>query len=229
MKKTLLKYLPLGFAAFAAVTFTGCPVTFTVSASPDSTLYYNFNTTAGKSTKELISAFDNSIDKSNSDSTVIFDTVEIERALLKMGLKNVSALTQKIDKNNQKLSISASSSENKFNFIKIIRNKSGEATQMQLTLSPAILQDLITNQNNIIQKYADLLMAPCFTNEAIEKDEYIELLASLYGNDVAKEFTDGQIEIKLKNSDRKKIPQSFSIPIIDILLLTEEKTFIINY
>lgn len=226
MKKTLLKYLPLGFAA---VTFTGCPVTFTVSAAPDSTLYYNFNTTAGKSTNELISAFDNSIDKSNSDSTVIFDTVEIERALLKIGLKNVSALTQKIDKNNQKLSISASSSENKFNFIKIIRNERGEATQMQLTLSPAILQDLITNQNNIIQKYADLLMAPCFTNEAIEKDEYIELLASLYGNDVAKEFTDGQIEIKLKNSDRKKIPQSFSIPIIDILLLTEEKTFIINY
>ena len=159
----------------------------------------------------------------------MFDTLEIERALFQMGLTENRATLSKTNNAEETLNINFKSSDNKFDFIKIIRNNEGLATQMKITLSPEILQNLITNQNNVIQKYADLLMAPCFTGELMSKEEYIELVASLYGNEIAEEITSGSIKIFLKNSRAKKIPEAFSIPLIDILTLTEEKTFTVNY
>ena len=102
-----------------------------------------------------------------------------------MGLTENRATLSKTTNAEETLNISFKSSDKKFRFIKIIRNNEDLATQMKITLSPEILQNLITNQNNVIQKYADLLMAPCFTGELMSKEEYIELVASLYGNEIA--------------------------------------------
>lgn len=229
MKKTILKYMAVLFSAFTAVMFTSCPSSFIVTSDRNGNLVYYFETIAGSATNDLIASFDNSIDKTSLENSIIFDTVEIERALLKMGLKNPSALAKKLADKKEELEITCSSSQDKFSFIKIKTDPKGIATQMEITLSPAILQKLITEQNNIIRTYADLLMAPCFTNEVMSKDEYIELVASLYGNDVAKDFTDGEISISLRNSLTKKRVNSVDIPIIDILTLSEEKTFVIDF
>lgn len=231
MKKNVFKNISYTSIILSILFFTGCPVSINVTALENNQLSYNFSTTAGKATNELISSFDNSNasnDNNNVNSTM-FDTLEIERALFQMGLTENRATLSKTTNAEETLNISFKSSDNKFGFIKIIRNNEGLATQMKITLSPEILQNLITNQNNVIQKYADLLMAPCFTGELMSKEEYIELVASLYGNEIAEEITSGSIKIFLKNSRAKKIPEAFSIPLIDILTLTEEKTFTVNY
>ncbi|MCQ2601730.1 MAG: hypothetical protein MJ184_10265 [Treponema sp.] len=231
MKKNLFKIISFTSIIFSTVFFTGCPVSINVTALENNQLSYNFSTTAGKATNELISSFDNSNSSKNSNNvnSTMFDTLEIERALFQMGFTGSKATTSKTNGKEETLNINFQCSDKKFDFIKIIRNKEGLATQMKISLSPEILQDLITNQNNVIQKYADLLMAPCFTGDTMSKEEYIELVASLYGNEIAEEITSGSIRILLKNSRTKKMPEAFSIPLIDILTLTEEKTFTVNY
>lgn len=231
MKKKLFKILSFASIIFSSAFFTGCPVSINVIALENNQLSYNFSTTAGKATNELISSFDNSNASKNGNNvnSTMFDTLEIERALFQMGFAGSNATTSKTNNSEETLNINFHCSDKRFDFIKIVRNKEGLATQMKITLSPEILQDLITNQNNVIQKYADLLMAPCFTGDPMSKEEYIELVASLYGNEIAEEITSGSIRILLKNSRTKKMPEAFSIPLIDILTLTEEKTFTVNY
>lgn len=230
MKKTFFKFIPLILTASSCLFFTACPVSIRVTALDSNQLLYNFSTTAGEATNELIATFDaGSSKKGQNVKSTMFDTIEIEKALFQMGLTGSSATTSIDSKNQEELNIEFKCSDKKFDFLKIIRDKNGRATQMQITLSPEILQDLITNQNNVIQKYADLLMAPCFTGDVMTKEEYKELVASLYGNEIADEITSGTIDLSLKNSMTKKRIEITSIPLIDILTLTEEKTFTVNY
>ena len=211
--------------------FTGCPVYVNINAvAPyDGTtpyINYNFSTTAGEALNEFISSIDQ-----NADTTqTMFDTLEIEKALHKMNLSNVSATTLKTA-STEVLKINFSTSENHFDFIKFTKdpNRDNIVTKAEITLSPEILQSLLTEQNNIIQKYADLLMAPCLTGDAMTKEEYIDLVASLYGQKIADELTAGSVTISVKNSRAKKFPQKLEIPLIDILILTGPKTFTINY
>lgn len=229
MKKTLVRIFSLSVILSSALLVTACPVYINVTALDNNQAAYHFNTTCGQATNELIASFDTKASGNKNSSTTIFDTVEIERALFQMGFTANSATTNKSSGNYEELNIKFNCSDKKFDFVKIIRDEKGLAKQMQITLSPAVLQDLITNQNNVIQKYADLLMAPCFTGDAMSKEEYIDLVASLYGNEIAKEITSGTINISLKNARIKKRTESVSVPLIDILTLTEEKTFTVNY
>ena len=68
-------------------------------------------------------------------------------------------------------------------------------------------------------------MAPCFTNEILSKEEYKELVSSLYGSDIADELLAGEISISLKSNYSKQKTPSVKIPLIEILTLTGEKTF----
>lgn len=227
MKNNILKTFAPILIIFCTLLFSGCPLSITVTASETQQLNFNFSTKAGKPVYDLISCFDGTSSSDTFNGT-IFDTIEIERALFQMGMTGSKAVTKKYE-DHENLEIHFNCNESKFDLIKIERNQNGIATKMKITLSPQNLQKLITSQDNVIQKYADLLMAPCFTGDEMSKDEYKELVASLYGNELAEELTSGSLEIKLKNARAKKMTTGISIPLIDILTLTEEKTFTVDY
>lgn len=218
------KLLFIALAVFTVIFFTGCPVHLSFTSLPDDNLNIHFDTTAGSAINELIASFDGS-----AKAGTIFDTLEIEKALTSEGFTKVSATTVKVPSDQETLTILAQAEESQLDFIRIEKNSNGAATKLYLTLSPEILQNLISNQNSIIQRYADLLMAPCFTDEAMDKDEYSELVASLYGQQIADELLNGQITLSLKNSLIYKKTQGVSIPLIDILTLTSKKTFIVEF
>lgn len=221
--------LPLFFSFIAGFLFTGCPVSIVLTGNDTELITYRFETTAGSSIHELISSFDSSADKNDTRPSTVFDTIEIERALFQKGLTSVHAITTRLPDNQEKLEASFKCTTDKFNFIKLYHNQNNELIKAEITFSPAILQELITEQDSIIQKYADLLMAPCFTDEVLTKEEYIELVASLYGESIAKDFTSGNITIAIKNARTKKYSPGITIPLIDILTLTEEKTFTVTF
>ncbi|MGN0739501.1 MAG: hypothetical protein ACI4LX_04955 [Treponema sp.] len=204
--------------------FTGCPVAVTLSENQDGTLLYEFKTSADEKFTNLILSFD---ENSQKDKTAlhIFDTLEIENALLQTGFSKANAITQKTNSAGEALFVNAVAKSDKFSFIKTKAGSDGKLKKVELTLSPEILQELITNQNSIIQKYADLLMAPCFTDEVLSKEEYRELVASLYGSEIADELLAGEISISLKSSLSKQKMPSVKISLIEILTLTGEKTF----
>lgn len=217
--------LILAVSFFAIFFFTGCPLDISIETEPQNLSnksIYTINTQADKPILELVNSFDKTEDDINSR---IFDTLEIERSLMKHGFENVKASSYKTDINSETLSITTTVSDNTFPFVKkVIKN--GKISQTEITLSPEILQDLITKESSIVQKYADLLMAPCFTGEEISADEYKELVASLYGKQIADELTRGSITITQTQNGKSKA--SIEIPLIEILTLQKEKTYIIN-
>lgn len=212
--------------------FTGCPLEVTITSSNQNSheTSYTINTTAEKPVIELVTSFDNSTAPADAR---IFDSLEIEKSLLKCGFTEPKARAFKPDPSSEELTIEANASDEKFPFIKkyFTEKPSSSFEKIEITLSPEILQKLITSQNSIIQKYADLLMAPCFTGEEISETEYRELVASLYGNKIADELLRGTVKIILCDGiTRQKAEQCFilEIPLIEILTLQKEKTYVIS-
>lgn len=201
------------------IYFTGCPIEFDISNNKTNGLNISFSTKAGPQINQLISSIGDS-----NNSSYIFDTFEIEKSLATIGFDNVQAISKKT-KTSETLLVKCQVNQNELDFIKI-HSLDSIIKKIEITLSPQILQDLILNQDSIIQQYADLLMAPCFTNEEISKEEYIELVKSLYGSEIANELILGNITLSINNSKEKG--STLSIPLIDILTLTEQKTFIVT-
>ncbi|MBP5588067.1 MAG: hypothetical protein J6X37_05010 [Treponema sp.] len=218
------KFFIFILAPLCALFFTGCPVNIVIQNTAEENVMYFITTSAGKEIKKAFLPPDK-LKKQNE--TLLFDSIEIEKALLKSGFTSASALTHNdMEKGEENLTIKAYTSKKTFDFIKYTHSKDGFIKSVSVTLSPEILQDLITNQNSIIQKYADLLMAPCFTGEELTKEEYIEVLSSLYGEKLAEELTQGYLSIRvpLRNSEKKGLP-GVKIPVIELLTLQEEKTY----
>ncbi len=74
-------------------------------------------------------------------------------------------------------------------------------------------------------------MAPCFTGEELSETEYKELVASLYGNEIAEELLRGKVKIIMRDGAvKQRIDQLpyIEIPLIEILTLQKEKTYIIE-
>lgn len=222
IKTTGIKFILLAFTLIPFIT--GCPLSITLSEDSTNTLLYEFKTSANQKFSSLIFSFDETEPKDKGDLH-IFDTIEIEKALLHTGFSKANAITQKTNSAGEILFVNAAAKSDTFSFIKTTADSTGKLKKVELTISPEILQELITNQNSIIQKYADLLMAPCFTNEILSKEEYKELVSSLYGSDIADELLAGEISISLKSNYSKQKTPSVKIPLIEILTLTGEKTF----
>lgn len=214
-------------ACTALMFFTGCPVSVVISPDSDTSILYEFQTTAGSAVCGMfLSDSENKTDA--AQDSLLFDTLEIEKSLLHTGFSSASATTQKNKLNQEILTIRAAANKSEFSFLNLTTDSSGAVKKISLTLSPEILQTVVSNQNSIIQKYTDLLMAPCFTNEVLSKEEYTADLSSLYGNNVARELLEGAISIAVKNKNTSQKKTVLTIPLIDILTLAGEKTFTVE-
>lgn len=214
--KSLKKNYALILTIFCTIFYTGCPVKININNNQNESIYINFSTIAGSKINNLITSLNE-----QSKNKKIFDTFEIEKSLAQLGFDNVEAISR-ISNHTENLSVNCSTDKNTLNFINITF-ANNKISNLSITLSPQILQELIISQDSIIQKYADLLMAPCFTGEEISKDEYIDLLSSVYGKEIAEELIQGNFTISINNSTSKN--SVLTIPLIDILTLTNETTF----
>ena len=80
-----------------------------------------------------------------------------------------------------------------------------------INLSPATLQSFYANADEQIISILDILISPAFYGEEISEEEYIETIASLYGNDVATEMDKSTIFITLKNKNGKVVKKSLPL------------------
>jgi len=121
-----------------------------------------------------------------------------------------------------------------------------EDNKLTITLSPASLQGFYNSMGQEDRTYLDLFMAPIFTGEKMSQSEYKELIASVYGQELADDMQKGKITFTLAVPDGKarktsgaKLGQSkasanskritFSIPMIEFLTLQTEKSAYIGW
>lgn len=217
MKKSLRKIL---FAAavcvFAAFSFASCTSEISLEFKKDGTVDVVFNGSAGKAFAAMIrSAAGLSGDAS---SNVIFDTKDIEYEMSSNGFSNVKA----VSKTGTDLSVSMTDKNGKSALFSSgvvkVENK-----KLSAVLTPEKLVDFYSKADSQTVQFMDMLLAPVFNDEKMSEEEYLEVLASFYGEEIAEEMRDADFRITLKNPDGTKLTQT--IKITKLLTLDEVVRF----
>lgn len=73
-------------------------------------------------------------------------------------------------------------------------NQAGQR-KLVLTISPGVLQQVMSIMPSETVEYLDLLSAPILTGETMSASEYVDLIGVVYGDSVANELQDAAIKI----------------------------------
>lgn len=111
---------------------------------------------------------------------------------------------------------------------------------LSVKVSPEILQQTYLLLSDEEKSYMDLLMAPSITGEKMSLEEYSDLVASVYGQELADELYEGRLYLNLGCPSGKKIKKAlasgqelswhgaralFEIPLIFLLCNQEEAEY----
>lgn len=191
--------------------FTGCTADVKLELKKDGNVQVSFKGGAGQAFTKMIQA---ATGISGAESGFeIYDTKEIAMELSKAGFSNVQVNSNKAD-------ITVSMTENtgkSFLFTSGILKKS--ESELSTELNPKNLADFYASADEQLAMILDLLLAPVFNDETMSENEYLETLASFYGEGIAKELKESTIKITLVNANGKKVNQS--IPLVKLLCLAE--------
>ena len=68
-------------------------------------------------------------------------------------------------------------------------------------------------------------MAPVFLGEAVPKDEYVDLIASVYGKALADEASRAKIKISFFAPNGEKAVKTIECPLVDLLTAAKPLVF----
>ena len=97
---------------------------------------------------------------------------------------------------------------------------------LSLTLSPESCAKLYTLLPETMQSYIDLCMAPLFLGDPMPQSEYVDLIASVYGQALADELKRSKIKISLFTpNDGKKASKTVELSLTELLTSTKPVSF----
>lgn len=115
------------------------------------------------------------------------------------------------------------------------------AKSLTVILSPGTVKQLTALLPEESKNYLDLFMAPIFTGETMTTAEYRDLIAAVYGEDIAAELEKSVVQMTLAPPPGCKISSAslseterartsankavFSVPLLEFLTLQNAKTF----
>jgi len=107
---------------------------------------------------------------------------------------------------------------------------SRSANALSLALSPEFCAKLYKLLPDTMQSYIDLCMAPLFFGEPMSQTEYVDLIASVYGQALADELKRSKIKISLfAPNDEKKASKTVELPLAELLTSTKPVSFSIKW
>lgn len=185
--KNFLKIIIFGIFA---IFFVSCDIKVDIK-STNNGISVNFDSVAQK-------GFENLINSLGTENQTYIDTNEITSALENFGFKNVNASS----KNNINLSISFDDDKNASALISsgIFKIEDGILRE---DFSASSLKKFYDSSSEEITQFLDLLLAPVFYDETMTKDEYLEVIASFYGDDVAEELKESKISFTIQDGTKK--------------------------
>ena len=205
--------VPFLLIFFGALFFTSCGVQ--VSLKPtDAGAEFAFSLDMGEAFLETIYGVSGIEDESVSE---IFDCEEIKSALSESDFYDVAVQL----KGERTLHVNGKfkwNSENPLVLSKMV-NPSPSKT-IQVVFSAANLQDLYTHLPQDFKNYLDMFMAPSFTGEEMADSEYMDLLASVYGEALVKELQSASIKLTVLGDGQK--PREHTVPLIKMLNIVGE-------
>ena len=221
MKRNLFTNLKLIFAAAALLLLmASCTSEISLELKKDGSVDVEFSGVAGKAFATMINSVSGMSQEAGRDSStaVIFDTKEIEYEMSTKGFSQVKAISKKgsdltvtmTDKNRKSVLFSSG----------IISIENGK---LAATLSPQSLVKFYQSADSQTSMFLDMLLAPIFNDEKMSQEEYLEVLSSFYGEEIAEEMKNSNFRITLKNPDGSQLVRS--IPFSKLLCLDEVLRF----
>ena len=204
--KNKLKAILIAAAAFFAVTvFAGCTSEIELELHKNGSVDVKFSGSAGNAFAALINAATNTGTAADGQTTVIFDTQQIEYEMAQNGFTNVKA----VSKSGSDLTVTMTDKTGKSalfssGVVKI------ENDRLTASLSPQTLKKFYDKADSQTVQFLDMLLSPVFNDEQMSQEEYLEILGSFYGEEIATEVKDSNFRITLKHADGTKTVQTIN-------------------
>lgn len=205
-----MKFFLLVFVVFF---FSSCGVQISLKSS-DVGAEFNLSIDIGNAFLETISG---ALGIENGSVFALFDTEELRSVLSEADFYDVSVQFE----SERKMKISGKfdwNSNNPLVLSKIVNPLQNRAAL--LIFSAENLQTLYALLPRDFKNYLDMFMAPSFTGEEMNDDEYMDLLASVYGDRLVEELKSAMITVTMLNGGAQ--PTEKNIPLLKILNISGE-------
>ena len=195
-----------------------CTSEISLELKKDGSVDVQFSGVAGTAFATMINSVSGMSGNGSATGTVIFDTKEIEYEMSSNGFSQVKAVSKKgadltvtmTDKNGKSALFTSG----------VVSVKDGK---LNASLSPQSLVKFYKAADSQTVMFLDMLLAPIFNDEVMTQEEYLEVLASFYGDEIADEMKNSNFRITLKNPDGTKTVQN--IGFTKLLTLNEVLRF----
>ncbi len=239
---------------FLLIAFTGCTAKINIRANSDKSANLDFSMDLGTKLSETIRAVGSSLmqmngETINTDTNVpIFSAQLIESAFNNTDFENVTITTPTESSLNMSGRIPAPENQQatlKASDAKVANFVTCTQSSLTIILAPETVQAVISSMPENLIAYTDLLMAPVFTGEPMSIPDYRDLIATIYGDEIASEMDKATVQIALLPPEGKNIKKSslsdterartssskavFTIPLIEFFTLSSPKTFSITF
>ena len=146
------------------------------------------------------------LDLENIENTELDVEVLIE-SLKNSGFGNVQILSGKLK--NILITMEDKSQKSVLFYSKLLKMQNGS---LSVDFSYENLRNFYENADEQLQSDLDLLLAPVFNDEKMTETEYLETIATFYGEKMASELAESFISLIVINIDGKQQVQKISIP-----------------
>ena len=217
-KNRFAKFLFLIFSFLICCGFSSCNVFLSLTQNQNGDVNVEFSGIPEEAFINTIKSFLATDSESTTNKNLIIDTTQIKSFLVNSEFTNVEVSNQIGANVDIKMTIPKDKTFI-FDSKLVFSNNSESNSSFGIELSPATLQTFYANADEQIISILDILISPAFYGEEISEEEYIETIASLYGNDVAAEMNKSEIYITLKNKSDKILKKS--LPLKTLLTLKQ--------
>ncbi len=242
------KYFYAVIYLIALLGFAGCSSKLSVTAKADRSTDVSFQTAMGPVLSTTIRSIasgmgSNYVNSKNGQG--LFDTETIQEAFNDSDFTGVKVATP--TQNSLSISASLPHADHQTHATGTLRAADFITCSdkvLVLTISPENLRTMAEGLPVSTKGYLDLFMAPVFTGEKMKRSEYRSLIATVYGENIAKELESSNIDVDLlppkgKSIKKAAVPKSgskvtgakatFSIPLLDFLTMSTTETYSIEW
>lgn len=146
------------------------------------------------------------LDLGNIENTEL-DMEVLTESLKNSGFENVQILSGKLK--NILITMEDKSQKSVLFYSKLLKMQNGS---LSVDFSYENLRNFYENADEQLQFDLDLLLAPVFNDEKMTETEYLEIIATFYGEKMASELAESFISLIVINIDGKQQVQKISIP-----------------
>ena len=187
----------------SAILFASCTTEVTLTVKPDDSVDIRFEGGAGNAFTKMIasaSGVAGTAGMSGAGSTdAIIDTDTVTYELARAGFSNVKA-----EQKTGGAVLISMSDKKKSSYIFTSGIVKAEKDRLSAAITRKSLEDFYKSADEQTRMTLDLFLAPVFNDEVMSEDEYLEMVASFYGNDAAKEVSESVVKINLISKDGTK-------------------------